>query len=407
MSNQLICSSLLIAAVLLMTIEGFPIVPWGSKTATTTISRQQRTFFASAPVVFMSETAEEATTASDATDVTPTDTAPVAASTEFEMTPEEAAAKRKVQRERNTLFVGNLPFDVTESTIKALFEPHGKVDLVNIPRDRMTQKPRGFAFVDMSTAEELEAAISAVDGTHLENRSVRVMKSVNKDEVGERKAAAPKRERSNTGASNGPPAGTKKIYVGNIPFSVTKDELKDLYSEYGEVVDVYIPPNPETGEGRGFAFVTMKEEDFLKAIEGTNGVEFGGRTLVVNEPLPPGKKAPTRGKSNGTKLYVGNLSFYTVVQTLYDIFGEFGEVLDCYLPEDSATGSSRGFGFVTMAPEDAARAIKEIDGCEVDGRVIRVNEAQPKGRPASNYNNDMGAEEMGVISDSWNNMDDQ
>jgi hypothetical protein len=110
MTNQLICSSLLIAALLLMTIEGFPIVPWGSKTATTTISRQQRTFFASAPVVFMSETAEEATTASDATDATPTDTAPVAASTEFEMTPEEAAAKRKVQRERNTLFVGNLPF---------------------------------------------------------------------------------------------------------------------------------------------------------------------------------------------------------------------------------------------------------------------------------------------------------
>jgi RNA recognition motif-containing protein len=304
-----------------------------------------------------------------------------------------------------------LGIDITESTIKALFEPHGKVDLVNIPRDRMTQKPRGFAFVDMSTKEELEAAINAVDGTELENRSVRVMKSVNKDEVGERKVS-PKRERSNnTGMSAGPPPGTKKIYVGNIPFSVSKDELKDFYTEYGEVVDVFIPSNPETGEGRGFAFVTMKEEDFMKAIEGTNGVEFGGRTLVVNEPLPPGKKAPIRSKTNGTKLYVGNLSFYTVAQTLYDIFGEFGEVLDCYLPEDSATGSSRGFGFVTMAPEDAARAIKEIDGCEVDGRVIRVNEAQPKGRASASYNNnnnnDMGAEEMGVISDSWNDMDDQ
>lgn len=301
--------------------------------------------------------------------------------------------------------------DVTESTIKALFEPHGKVDLVNIPRDRMTQKPRGFAFVDMNTAEELEAAITAVDGAQLENRSVRVMKSVNKDEMGDRKVASPRRERSE--APGGPPKGTKKIYVGNIPFSATKDELNDLFTEYGEVVDVYIPPNPETGEGRGFAFVTMKEENVVKAIEGTNGVEFGGRTLVVNEPLPPGKKAPVRGKSNGTKLYVGNLSFYTVVQTLYDIFGEFGEVLDCYLPEDTETGGSRGFGFVTMAPDDAARAIKEIDGCEVDGRVIRVNEAQPKGRPASNnnnnrnYSNDMGAEEMGVISDSWSDMDDQ
>jgi hypothetical protein len=110
MSNQLICSCLFITAVLLMTIEAFPIVQWGGKASMTT--RQQRTFFASAPVVFMSETAEEATsTASDATDASPvvSETAAVA-STEFEMTPEEAAAKRKVQRERNTLFVGNLPF---------------------------------------------------------------------------------------------------------------------------------------------------------------------------------------------------------------------------------------------------------------------------------------------------------
>jgi nucleolin len=277
----------------------------------------------------------------------------------------------------------------------------------------MTQKPRGFAFVDMNTVEAMEAAISAVDGTQLESRSVRVMKSVNKDEMGERKAAAPKRERTGSSAAGGPPKGSKKIYVGNIPFSVSKDELNELYSEYGEVVDVYIPQNPATGEGRGFAFVTMKDEDYLKAIESTNGIEFGGRTLVVNEPLPPGKKAPTRANNKGTKLYVGNLSFYTVVQTLYDIFGEFGEVVDCYLPEDTETGGSRGFGFVTMAPEDAARAIKEIDGCEVDGRVIRVNEAQPKGgnppniRNINNSNNDMGAEEMGVISDSWNDMDDQ
>ena len=100
-------------AILLVTIvEAFPIVPWGGKASMTT--RQQRSFFASAPVVFMSETAEEATstTAADAVaaNVASPDTAAATGSTEFEMTPEEAAAKRKVQRERNTLFVGNLPF---------------------------------------------------------------------------------------------------------------------------------------------------------------------------------------------------------------------------------------------------------------------------------------------------------
>jgi RNA recognition motif-containing protein len=61
------------------------------------------------------------------------------------------------------------------------------------------------------------------------------------------------------------------------------------------------------------------------------------------------------------------------------MFAEFGTVHDCYLPEDPVTGSSRGFGFVTMDRAQALQAVSEMDGCEVDGRIIRVNEALPKG----------------------------
>jgi RNA recognition motif-containing protein len=64
---------------------------------------------------------------------------------------------------------------------------------------------------------------------------------------------------------------------------------------------------------------------------------------------------------------------------LIEVFSEFGTVHDCYLPEDPATGSSRGFGFVTMDQESALQAIAELDGCEIDGRKVRVNQAQPKG----------------------------
>lgn len=78
------------------------------------------------------------------------------------------------------------------------------------------------------------------------------------------------------------------------------------------------------------------------------------------------------------KLYVGNLSFYTIPETLVEAFSEFGTVHDCYLPEDPSTGSKRGFAFVTMDKKDALRAVSELDGCEIDGRIIRVNEAQPK-----------------------------
>jgi RNA recognition motif-containing protein len=79
-----------------------------------------------------------------------------------------------------------------------------------------------------------------------------------------------------------------------------------------------------------------------------------------------------------TKLYVGNLSFYTVADTLRELFEQYGTVYDCYLPEDTATGGTRGFGFITMSAEDAPRAIADADGMEVDGREIRVNEAQAK-----------------------------
>ena len=79
-------------------------------------------------------------------------------------------------------------------------------------------------------------------------------------------------------------------------------------------------------------------------------------------------------------MYLGNLSFYTTTETLVEIFSEFGEVYDCYLPLDPETERPRGFGFITMDKEAGEKAIQELDGMELDDRVIRVNEAQGKRR---------------------------
>ena len=81
------------------------------------------------------------------------------------------------------------------------------------------------------------------------------------------------------------------------------------------------------------------------------------------------------------KLYVGNLSFYTNEETLVEVFEEFGEVYDAYIPQDSERGSSRGFGFVTMDADASAEAIDALDGCELDGRIIAVNPAKSKASP--------------------------
>ena len=80
-----------------------------------------------------------------------------------------------------------------------------------------------------------------------------------------------------------------------------------------------------------------------------------------------------------TKLYVGNLSFNTTNQDLNDLFGEIGKVESANVVEDRDTGRSRGFGFVEMSSkEEADNAIAQLNGKEVDGRELKVNEAKPQ-----------------------------
>jgi RNA recognition motif-containing protein len=80
-----------------------------------------------------------------------------------------------------------------------------------------------------------------------------------------------------------------------------------------------------------------------------------------------------------TKLYVGNISFNTTNQDLNDLFGQVGTVESANIIEDRETGRSRGFGFVEMSSkEDADNAIAQLNGKEVDGRELKVNEAKPQ-----------------------------
>jgi RNA recognition motif-containing protein len=79
------------------------------------------------------------------------------------------------------------------------------------------------------------------------------------------------------------------------------------------------------------------------------------------------------------KLYVGNLSFNTSNQDLNDLFGAFGTVQSSNVIEDRETGRSRGFGFVEMSTQaEGEAAIAELNGKEIDGRELKVNEAKPQ-----------------------------
>ena len=86
------------------------------------------------------------------------------------------------------------------------------------------------------------------------------------------------------------------------------------------------------------------------------------------------------------KLYVGNLSFQTSSHELEELFASIGTVESATVVEDRETGRSRGFGFVEMAnQEDGEKAIAELNGQEISGREIKVNEAKPREDRSGGY----------------------
>jgi RNA recognition motif-containing protein len=78
----------------------------------------------------------------------------------------------------------------------------------------------------------------------------------------------------------------KKIYVGNLPFSATEDELRQLFTEHGTVESVNMITDRDTGRPRGFGFIEMAPADADTAIQALNGTDLGGRSLNVNEARP-------------------------------------------------------------------------------------------------------------------------
>lgn len=85
----------------------------------------------------------------------------------------------------------------------------------------------------------------------------------------------------------------KTLYVGNMSYSTTEDDIRELFEPHGPIVEVRI-----IGD-KGFAFVEIPEENMLAAIEATNGKEFGGRTLTVNEARPRTERSGGGGGRGG------------------------------------------------------------------------------------------------------------
>ena len=195
----------------------------------------------------------------------------------------------------------------------------------------------------------------------------------------------------------------RKLFVGNLPFSVDSAQLAGLFEQAGSVEMVEVVYDRMTGRSRGFGFVTMSTaEEVGAAVEQFNGYTIQGRPLRVNSgPPPPRDEFASRGPRGGSgfdssnkggprgggsfdssnKVYVGNLSWGVDDSTLENLFSEQGKVLDAKVIYDRESGRSRGFGFVTYGSAgDVTNAISNLDGIDLDGRQIRVTVAESKPR---------------------------
>jgi len=199
--------------------------------------------------------------------------------------------------EEAKLFVAGLPDSISEDVLKQLFEATGgKVVGVSLPKDRLTGRPRGFGFVTLASPQEAQAARDALDGSMQGGKSISVRPF---------QAEPPKRDSLGGPRPMGGPAGPRgpggpqqapdrTLYVGNLPYDTTQEEVQLLVNNAvaDSVVRVHLPMDPD-GRKRGFGFVTMASPEAAKsAADALRSADIRGRRLIVNLAHPKGERPP-------------------------------------------------------------------------------------------------------------------
>ena len=177
---------------------------------------------------------------------------------------------------------------------------------------------------------------------------------------------------------NDRPKGTK-LFVGGLARSIDTKRLKEVFSKHGTIVDAIVMTDKETGNSRGFGFVTYSGKASAKtAIAELHKFELDGRKITVNDADDKSSDKKQRTPS-GKKIFVGGLPWSVDEKALRELFSKHCKVLDVSIPLNKETGKSRGFGFITASEDTGDKAIKALDGYELNGRKIGVRESDNKG----------------------------
>jgi len=207
------------------------------------------------------------------------------------------------------LFVAGLPDSITEDALREVFEATGgKITDVSLPRDRATGRVRGFGFVTFATSDEAASARDALDGSLQAGRPISVRPFSSEPPRREGGPMMTRDRNDSPGAGGGgPPPGAaqedRTLYVGNLPYDVSQQEVTQLFTDNGLLapVRVHLPLGPD-GRLRGFGFVTCANADAANQSLGTlRNLDVRGRRLMVNIAHPRGERPPGAGPGMGAR----------------------------------------------------------------------------------------------------------
>ncbi|KAI8822531.1 uncharacterized protein EV422DRAFT_524332 [Fimicolochytrium jonesii] len=292
------------------------------------------------------------------------------------------------------LYVGNIPYTAAWQDLKELFNEAGQVFRAEVATDERGRS-RGYGTLLMASVEDAQKAVDLFNGYEWKGRRIDVRE--------DRSYSEGPRAVNNAGNNNGPSAAAKfvnagvngsaseangavgttfanaaptstagrQLFVGNLPFTVQWQELKDLFREVGNVLRADVTVDNQ-GRSRGYGQIVMSTvEDAQAAIDTLNGRDINGRAIEVREDK---FAAENNGNLAGTQVFVGNLPYSLRWQDVKDIFRPHGlNPVHADVLVEHNTGRSKGCGVVRFqSPEEAERAVNEVNGELVSGRNIVV-----------------------------------
>lgn len=275
------------------------------------------------------------------------------------------------------IFIKNLEETIDNKALHDTFYAFGTILSCKVATDPATSKSKGYGFVHFETEEAASKAAETVNGMLLNNKKVYVGPFLKK---GER----PSEEKT--------PRFTN-VFVKNFGEDTPDEVLKAKFAEFGKITNVVVMKDSE-GKSKGFGFVNFEDpEDAAKAVDTLNNSDFNGKTVFCGRAQKKTEReAMLRSqyeqrrlerieKYQNVNLYVKNLDDVVDDDKLREEFSNYGNITSAkvitVIKEDKTI--SKGFGFVCFTtPEEATKAVTEMNGKMVGGKPIYVALAQRK-----------------------------